>query len=173
MLYVETDGVKYPINNFEVFKTQFGNSAIRIYGDAPITDGFRLYDEDVLIGDFSEYEYLYREDSDCKEYTKVAEEPIPTESYASGDTHVSPIERQISALNSRISDITPYVESKDAGIQDKECIFYGSYKDGLLTASVVTSRGEQIPCKTEKSGDDIIVRFEELKDTATVTISIQ
>ena len=173
MIYIETDGIKYPIEKFQVFKTQFGNDGIRIYGEVPITDGFRIYVDDELIADKSDFKYLYREDDVCKEYTAVEETPIPTESYAMGDVPVNPIQRQISALNKRISDITPYVESKDAGIQDKECIFYGSYKNGLLTANVVTSRGEQIPCKTEKSGDDIIVRFEELEDTATVTISIQ
>ena len=167
MLYVETDGVKYPINNFEVFKTQFGNSAIRIYGDAPITDGFRLYDEDVLIGDFSEYEYLYREDDTCKEYTKVEETPIPTESYASGDTHVSSIERQISALNSRISDITPYKDTKYGYYGETEKVFYNVPRGVVI-----------VICEVENSisrvDDRVIVKFaERLKDTTEITIMVQ
>ena len=167
MLFIETDGVRYPINNFEVFKTQFGNSAIRIYGDAPITDGFRLYDEDSLIGDFSEYEYLYREDDTCKEYTKVAEEPIPTESYASGDTHVSPIERQISALNSRISDITPYKDTKYGYYGESEKVFYGVPRGVVI-----------VICEVENSisrvDDRVIVKFaDKLADKTEITIMVQ
>lgn len=167
MLYIETDGVRYPINNFEVFKTQFGNSAIRIYGDAPITDGFRLYDEDSLIGDFSEYEYLYREDTECKEYTKVAEEPIPTESHASGDTHVSSIERQISALSSRINDITPYKDTKYGYYGETEKVFYNVPRGVVI-----------VICEVENSisrvDDRVIVKFaEKLTDTVEITIMVQ
>ena len=167
MLYIETDGVKYPINNFEVFKTQFGNSAIRIYGDAPITDGFRLYDEDVLIGDFSDYEYLYREDDTCKEYTKVAEEPIPIESHASGDTHVSSIERQISALNSRISDITPYKDTKYGYFGETEKVFYNVPRGNVTVFCDVDNSITRIE-------DRLIVKFaDKLADKTEITIMVQ
>lgn len=174
MLYIKINEEKYPIKDFQVFTTQMGNNGIRIIGDVPTANGFLILDdEDNVIADRSDYTYLYREDDKCKEYTAVAEEIIPTECSYMGDVPTSPIQRQISALNNRVSAITPYTESKEVGIQDKECIFDGNYKDGVLTARVMTSRGEQIPCTTEKSGDSIIVKFEELEDTATVTIQIQ
>lgn len=174
MLYIKIGEQKYPIDKFGTFITQLGNSAVRIVGDVPLAEnGFEIVDdEDNVIGDMSEFTYLYREDENCKEYTKVAEEIIPTQSFATGDFPVSPVQRQINALNRRVSEITPYTVSKEAGIQDKECVFDGNYKDGVLTASVVTSRGEQIPCTVEKSADNITVKFDELTDVATVTISI-
>ena len=175
MLYIKIGENKYPIDKFGTFITQLGNSAVRIVGDVPLAEnGFLIVDdEDNVIGDMSEFTYLYREEDNIKEYTKEAEEIIPTQSFATGDYPDNPIQKQINALNRRVSEITPYTVSKEAGIQDKECVFDGNYKDGVLTASVVTSRGEQIPCTTEKSGDSIIVKFNELEDTATVTVSIQ
>ena len=173
MLYIKIDDNKYPIESFNVFTTQNGQTGVRITGDTPLADGFEIYDEDVLVADGKDYTYLYREDENVKEYTKEAEEIIPTQSFATGDYPVDPVQRQISALNRRVSEITPYTVSKEAGIQDKECVFDGNYKDGALTASVVTSRGKQIPCTVEKSADNITVKFDELTDVATVTVSIQ
>lgn len=170
---IEINGQTYPCR-FSTFHTQMGNDAIRIISDAPIAeDGFKLVgDNGAVVADYSDYKHLYREDGTIKEYTVEAEEILEAHGYVSG-VPTSPIERQISALNQRVSAITPYTMSKEVGIQDKECIFDGNYKDGILNARVVTSRGEQIPCTTERTGDSIVVKFEELEDTATVTISIQ
>ena len=175
MLYIKIGENKYPIDKFGTFITQLGNSAVRIVGDVPLAEnGFLIVDdEDNVIGDMSEFTYLYREEDNVKEYTKEAEEIIPTQSFATGDYPDNPIQKQINALNRRVSEITPYTVSKEAGIQDKECVFEGQYKDGIISATVITSRGEQIPCTVEKSADNITVKFDELTDTATVTISIQ
>lgn len=177
MLYQKINKIKYPIKSFSTFQTQLGNTAVRIVGDVPTASGFEIVDDnDNVIGDMSEYTYLYREDNRCKEYTKVAETPIPAESYASGDTPITPydvLSRRISAVNNRVTEITPYTESKEAGIQDKECVFDGQYKDGIISATVITSRGDYIPCTVEKSTDNITVKFDELTDVATVTVSIQ
>ena len=171
MIYVEIDGTKYPCK-VDTFHTQIGSPAVRI-ANAPLAEnGFKIYNDDDLVADMSEYTHLYREEGKVKEYTKDAEEIIPAEGYISGIPE-SPIQKQINALNKRITDITPYTESKEAGIQDKECIFDGVHRDGVLTANVITSRGEQKPCEVERSGDNITVRFEELTDTATVIIQIQ
>ena len=171
MIYIEIDGTKYPCK-IDSFHTQTGNPAVRIT-DAPLAEnGFKIYNNQILVADMSEYTHLYRSEGTIKEYTKAAEEIIPASGYQSGIPE-SPIQRQLNAINKRISDITPYTESKEAGIQDKECIFDGKYRDGVLTANVLTSRGEQKPCEVERSGDNITVRFEELTDTATVTIQIQ
>ena len=167
MLYIETDGIKYPIENFGVFKTQYGNDGIRIYGDVPITDGFRIYVDDDLIADKSDFKYLYREDSECKEYTSVEEEPIPTESYAIGDVPVNPIQRQISALNRRISDITPYTQTKYGYYGETEKVFYN-----------VPSGNVTVFCDVDNSitriEDRLIVKFaERLADTVEITIMVQ
>lgn len=172
-MYIEINGEKYPCK-CSTFHTQTGKDAVRIISSAPIAEGFRLVGEDdSVVADYSDYVYLYRQEGETiKEYTKEAEEITPAEGYISGIPE-NPIQAQISALNRRVSAITPYTESQEVGIQAKECVFNGSYRDGVLTARVVTSRGEQIPCTYEKAGDSVTVRFEELKDTATVTMQIQ
>lgn len=72
-----------------------------------------------------------------------------------------------------VSDITPYTETKTAGIQDTVCVFEGHYQHGVISAMVVTDRGTLVPNTIEWSDDNITVRFDELTETATVTISIQ
>ncbi len=172
MLYIKIGDEKYPAE-FESFTTQLGHTAIRVISDAPTAEGFLIVDEnDKVISDKSDYTFLYMEEENAKDYTNVAEEPIPTQSFSVGSP-INPIQRQINALNKRVSDITPYTMSKESGIQDKECIFDGQYKDGVISATVITSRGDYIPCTVEKSADNITVKFEELTDVATVTVSIQ
>lgn len=172
-MYIEINGEKYPCK-CSTFHTQTGKNAVRIISEAPIAEGFRLVGEDdSVVADYSDYVYLYRTEGETiKEYTKESEDIIPAIGYTTGIPE-NPIQAQISALNRRITEITPYTESQEVGIQAKECVFNGMYRDGVLTARVVTSRGEQIPCTYEKEGDNVTVRFEELKDTATVTMQIQ
>ena len=173
-MYIKINDEKYPIKDFQVFTTQMGNNGIRIIGDVPTASGFLILDdEENVIADRTDYTYLYREDENCKEYTSVAEEIIPTECSYMGDVPISPIQRQISALNNRVNEITPYTESKEVGIQDTECIFNGNYQQGIITAMVVTDRGTLVPNTIEWSDDNIAVRFDELEETATVTIQIQ
>lgn len=173
MLYIKIGKQKYPCK-FQVFTTQLGNDGIRIIGDVPLANGFQIVDEnDNLITDRSEYTYLYREDDTCKEYTKVAEEIIPTEGFTLG-TPSSPydvLSRRISAVNNRVSDITPYTESKDVYIGNTECIF-NKPKDGNISAWL-TVGNEQIPCTYEVVNDMIVVSFEALEEVGTVNISIQ
>lgn len=167
MIYIETDGIKYPIEKFQVFKTQFGNDGIRIYGEVPITDGFRIYADDELIADKSDFKYLYREDDVCKEYTKVEETPIPTESYAMGDVPVNPIQRQISALNKRISDITPYTQTKYGYYGETEKVFYNVPNGNVTVFCDVDNSITRIE-------DRLIVKFaEKLTDTVEITIMVQ
>lgn len=173
MIYVEIDGEKYPCE-IDYFHTQLGSKALRIKSvDAPVAEnGFKIYNEENLVADNSDFIHLYREDGNIKEYTKDAEDIIEAEGYIS-DIPVNSIQRQLSAINNRINEITPYTMSKEAGIQDRECFFEGQYKDGVISATVITSRGDYIPCTIEKSADNITVKFEELTDVATVTVSIQ
>ena len=174
MLYQKIGEQKYPIKKFNTFITQLGNSAVRIIGDVPLAEnGFEIVDdEDNVIGDMSEFTYLYREDDNCKEYTKVAEEIIPTQSFYVGDYPVDPVQRQISALNRRVSEITPYTESKTAYIDDTD-VFFNIPKDGNISVYMVDGEGQNVPCTFEQINGQIKVSFEKRESLATVTISIQ
>lgn len=169
MLYIKIGGNKYPIKKFNTFQTQMGNVAVRVIGDIPLADnGFEIVDdEDNVIGDMSEFTYLYREDDTCKEYTKEAEEIIPTESFYIGDYPVNPIQKQISALNRRVNEITPYEQTKTAYYGETEKVFY-NVPDGNVT----------VFCDVENTfsriEDRLIVKFaERLSDTVEITISVQ
>lgn len=167
MLQIKIGNEKYPIDKFEIFKTQFGNDAIRIIGDTPLAEGFELYDNDDLIGDMSEYIYLFREDDTCKEYTKVEDEIIPPETYASGDVPINPIQRQISALNRRITAITPYTATKYGYFGETEKVFYN-----------VPSGNVTVFCDAENTfsriEDRLIVKFaDRLADTTEITVMVQ
>lgn len=169
MLYIKIGETKYPIDKFGTFITQLGNSAVRIVGDVPLAEnGFEIVDdEDNVIGDMSEFTYLYREEENVKEYTKVAEEIIPTQSFAMGDYPVSPVQRQISALNRRVSEITPYTATKMGYYGETEKVFY-NVPDGNVT---VFCDAENTFSRIE---DRLIVKFaERLSDTVEITISVQ
>ena len=149
------------------FETQNGNVGIRVIGSMPTTDkGFKVYDDnDILIGDYSDFIYLYNPN----EYTKIEEEKIS----AQGTNAMLPpsaydkLAKSISRVNRKVNNITPYVESKMAYIGDTECIF-NKIKDGNISAWI-----ESKPCTFEVVDDKIIVSFEELEEVTTVHISIQ
>lgn len=176
MLYQKIGNEKYPIEKFSTFPTQLGNTAVRISGDTPTANGFEIVDDgDNVIADCKEYVYLYREDDKCKEYTKVAEEIIPTQSFATGDFPDSPydvLSRRISAVNSRVTQITPYEQSKTAYIDDTD-VFFDIPKDGNISVFMVDGEGKNVPFTYEQINGQIKVSFEKRDSLATVTISIQ
>ena len=172
MLYIKISNHKYPIDKFEVFTTQLGRKGVRIIGDTPLANGFEIYEDDVLIGDMSEYTFLYREDDTCKEYTKVEEEIIPVECFASGDVPVNPIQSQINALNRRVSELTPYEMSKQAYIGDTACEFETDMT-GDITAYVMDADGNYIQCTITRETGKITVLFDALEQIATVNVSIK
>lgn len=174
MLYQKIGEQKYPIDKFSTFQTQFGNVAVRIVGDVPLAEnGFLIVDDnDNVIGDMSEYTYLYREDSKCKEYTKVAESPIPAESFASGDTPITPydvLSRRISAVNNRVTEITPYEQTKTAYYGEIEKVFYG-VPDGVLTVVFDNYDGRY---SINKVKDSVTISFPRLEDRTNITIMVQ
>ena len=176
MLYQKIGEQKYPIDKFSTFITQMGNSAIRIVGDVPLADnGFLIVDDnDNVIGDMSEYTYLYREDSKCKEYTKVAETPIPAESYASGDTPITPydvLSRRISAVNNRVTEITPYTETKRGYIGEVEKMFY-NVPDGNVSVFFDNYNGSY-GIHRESDRVKVFVVSEGLKQETDITIMVQ
>lgn len=72
----------------------------------------------------------------------------------------------------KVADITPYVESKTAYIDDTEVTF-DVEKDGILTVRVIDEEGQNVPYQYEWVNGHITVMFEQRKALATVTISIQ
>lgn len=171
MLYIKIGENKYPIDKFSTFITQLGNSAVRIVGDVPLAEnGFEIVDDnDNVIGDMSEFTYLYREDDTCKEYTKVAEEIIPTESFYIGDYPVSPVQKQINALNRRVSEITPFEQTKTAYYGEIEKVFYG-VPDGNVTVFFDKYDGEYEVSRIE---DRLTVSFPRLTDMTNITVMVQ
>lgn len=79
---------------------------------------------------------------------------------------------RINSTNARVSQITPYEESKTAYIGDTECRF-SKVKDGMINATCVTESGLSTSVTMEILGEEIIVKFDELEELATVTICIQ
>ncbi len=170
-MYIEIDGTKYPCE-VKTGITQDGNTVIRVTSEtAPVaTNGFVLYtDDESMEFDRTDFVFLYREDGNVKEYTAVEEEIIPASGYISGIPE-SPIAVALNSLNRRISEITPYTESKTVYIGEKECRF--AKKDGNISAFLNVG-GLQKPCEVQTDEAYIIVSFDELEEVGTVTISIQ
>ena len=150
--------------NLMPFKTQHGNQGIAVLNGMPQTDkGFKVYnDNDKVFADYSDYIYLYREN----QYTTVEETIIPAQCGYS-PLPPSQISRQIASLNNRVSEVTPYTETKQAYIDDTEVEF--DYRDGNITAYVADG---QVPCNVLVEDNKIKVSFEALEEPAKVTISI-
>ena len=156
------------------FTTQHGFSAIRFIGeDIPETDkGFKLYnDNDEEISDFSDYTNIYRKNEYSVEYDEIvypkgSDQPLNPSPYDN-------FSRRISQINSQVNAITPYTDSKNAYIDDTECVFENVYKDGALTVNVVDRNGVSIDYQVAKEDNNIIVTFEPLEEVATVSIVIQ
>lgn len=166
-MYIEINGEKYPCR-FSTFHTQTGKDAIRIISEAPIAEGFRLVGEDdSVVADYSDYVYLYREEGDTiKEYTAEEEEIISAEGYISG-IPTDPIQAQISALNRRISSITPYTATKYGYFGETEKIFYDVPNGNVTVFCNVDNTFERIE-------DRLIVKFaDRLADTTEITVMVQ
>jgi len=164
MIYIEIEETKYPCQ-IETFHTQKGQQAIRVLGDAPLAHGFKLYADDVLLEDYSDFTYPYRVSETLKEYTQNEEEIIPASGYSSGIPE-NPIDKRFNAVNQRITDITPYEQTKKAYFGEIEKVFYG-VPNGVMS---VLMDGE---FTTQKIEDRVYVRFERLTETKDITIMVQ
>jgi hypothetical protein len=166
-MYIEIDGTKYPCE-VKTGITQLGNTVIRVTSEtAPVaTNGFVLYtDDESMEFDRSDYKFLYREDGNVKEYTTEPEEIIPAQGYTTGVPE-NPIAKALSNLNNRITEITPYEQSKTAYYGENEKVFYG-VPNGILT---VNMDGEYT---VERIEDRVYVRFERLDETKDITITVE
>ena len=158
---------KYPCE-VESCKTQKGKDVVRIISEeAPLAEnGFTLYTDDESISfDRSTYKYLYRTDGYVREYTEEAEEIIPAQGYKTGVPE-NPIARALSNLNNRVTEITPYTQSKKAYYGEIEKVFYG-VPSGEMTVFFDNEY------TTERIEDRVYVRFERLSETKDITIMVQ
>lgn len=80
------------------------------------------------------------------------------------------IQAEESAINS-IKTQMPKTQTKKAFIFESECIFDKFY-DGAYMVSVVTETGEFIPSELSVTSNKITVKFEPLKEVATVSITV-
>lgn len=172
-MYIKINGSDEQYNAHVIpFTTQHGNEGIRVVGEMPETDqGFKAYeDEKHIIGDFSDYIYLYAPN----EYTKVEEEiEYATCSYQTpSPSPYDKLSNRINRLSSQVNAITPYVESKNVYIGDTECVF-DVMISGEISAFVVDKLGNNIPNTVVEEVNKVRVLFDELEQSATVTISIQ
>lgn len=172
MLYIKIGDEKYPAK-FQTFRTQANKEGIRVIGDCPTANGFLIVDDnDEVVFDRSDYTYLYREDDRCKEYTKEHEEIIPAESYALGtpDNPFSALSRQISAVNNRVTEITPYEQTKTGYYGENEKVFYG-VPDGNVSVFFDNYNGEYT---VERIEDRLTVKFPaRLTDMTSITVMVQ
>jgi hypothetical protein len=171
MLYIKIGNEKYPAK-FHTFRTQANKEGIRVIGEVPTANGFLIVDDnDEVVFDRSEYTYLYREDDTCKEYTKEYEEIIPTESFALGtpDNPFSALSRQISAVNSRVTEITPYEQTKMGYYGEIEKNFYG-VPDGVLTVVFDNYDGQY---EISRVADRVSIGFPRLENNTNITITVQ
>ena len=166
-MLIEIDNVKYTCKA-ESSTTQAGKPVTRIISDdAPVaTNGFKLYlDDGGMEFDRSDYTYLYREEGNVKEYTQEPEQIIPTESFKTG-TPESAIDRRFDAVNARITEVTPYTDSKKAYYGEVEKVFYG-VPNGNLS---VFFDGEYT---VERVEDRVYVKFARLTETKDITVMVQ
>lgn len=162
-MYAKINGSEEQYNiSLSSFVTQHGNTGIRVIGMPETDKGFKVYDGGRLIGDYSEYVYLYNPN----EYIKVEETKVE----AKGTNAPLPKYDPLASINQRLNKLTPYTVSKQVYIGDTECVF-DKVKDGSISARLVTKESEK-PCTFDISDGKIVVSFDELEETGTVTIEV-
>lgn len=75
------------------------------------------------------------------------------------------------AVINRIEKKMPKTQMKKAYIFESECIFDKFY-DGTYMVSVVSETGQYIPSELSVTSNKITVKFEPLKEVATVSITV-
>lgn len=174
MFYIKINGndTKYYVD-IVPFTTQHGFDAIRFVGETiPTTDkGFKLYDEfDVVISDFSDYIYFYRDNEYSVEYDEIV---LPKGS----DAPLKPnafdvLSSKVNQISSQVDAITPYIESKTAYIDDTYVMF-DIVKEGNILIFMIDENGQNVPFTFERIDGQIKVSFEQRNSSATVTMQIQ
>ena len=174
MSYIKINGddTKYYVSIIP-FTTQHGYDAIRFKGEnIPQTDkGFKLYDEfDVVISDFSDYKYFYRDNEYSVENDEIV---LPKGSNAPLEpSAIDKLNSKVNQISSQVNVITPYIENKTAYIDDTYVTF-DIVKDGNISIFMVDNEGQNVPFTFEQINGQVKVLFEKRNSLATVTIQIQ
>lgn len=75
------------------------------------------------------------------------------------------------AVINRIEKKIPKTQTKKAYIFESECVFDKFY-DGTYMVSVISETGAYIPSELSMTSNKITVKFEPLKEVATVSITV-
>ena len=163
------------------FKTQHGISAITIgiSEEIPVNEsGFKVYnDNNEILEDFSEYNNHYEGNSysiekDEIEYGKGVSEPLPASPFDNMAVALSNLTTQTYQNSSNIQEITPYIETKTAYIDDTEIVFENE-KQGNVLVNAIDREGNSIETSHKREGNKIIVNFKPLEQITKITITIQ
>ena len=168
-MYIQIGNTKYECKA-TTFTTQSGKEAVRVVSDAPVaTNGFLLLNsKEELIADRSDFTHLYREDGNVKEYTATIDTIVEAEGYNS-PVPKNPITQALSNLNNRVTDITPYKQSKKGYYGDKEKNFYG-VPNGVVSVFFENYDGEYT---VRRNNDVLTVAFPVLEKETNITIMVQ
>lgn len=174
-MYIKfNDSVEHYNGSITAFKTQNGNKGVRVIGEGipENTSGFKVFDdEDNVIGDFSAFTHIYNEN----EYTETEEQKVESHSdyVQPGPSIYDSLASSINAVNQRVTEITPYTESKTAYIDDIE-IEFDVVKEGSILLSATDSDGDSVEVLLKKEGNKAIGQFlKPLEKVTKVTMSIQ
>lgn len=174
MIYIKpNDSEEVYIASVMPFKTQHGYNAVRVIGnDIPLMEnGFKLFSDNVQIGDYSDYIYQYRENEYSVEHDEIIE-PIGS------DAPLSPSEIEIlnnkintsfNILNKKIIAITPYTDNEIGYYGETEKNFY-NVPVGNVSVFFDNYNGDYI---VKRINDIVTISFDSLLDTTNITIMVQ
>lgn len=100
----------YPDIALHPFKTEQGHDAVRLIGEVPqtISNGFKAYsDDDILLGDYSEYIYKYRDNEysiadDTPSECGGGYSPVPEDSFSRLSSKVNECMNDLAQINNVI-----------------------------------------------------------------------
>lgn len=170
MIYLKINGSDTQYDAYvEPFVTQHGNAGVRIIGEVPQTNqGFKVYDDDTVISDFSAYVYPYGEDA----YTSVSEEiedgectfePLPV------DDSFRKLVRRVNKINAHVDEITPYTATKVAYAKQKVKVFY-NVPEGNTSIFFDNYSGEY---QVKRVANRLKITFPALTDKTNITVMVQ
>ena len=183
MSYVKFNGhnKKY-VAGVMPFKTQHGFPAINIgcpeLIDPPITSGFKYYDDyDKVVADYSDYIHHYEGnsysmESDIIKPAKGVTTALPASPLAGIASELSRINVQTRQNTNEIQELTPYIETKTAYIDDTEIIFE-NVPAGNVLISAVNKEGYSVNALYSREESKVIVTFEPLEDVTNITLTVQ
>lgn len=170
-MYIKINGKSTHYNaSFEPFTTQHGYRAIRFIGDQiPNTSkGFKAYDDDgTVLYDLSAYTHVYKPNE-----FSVKEDIIDGPSAYNaplGPSAYEVLNNKINRVNNRVSQITPYTDTKVGYYGETSKTFYDA-PEGNTLVFFDNYNGNY---STERVENRLIVTFDALEQATKITISVQ